>query len=189
MEGGEVIVSRASGSVKFPSRFMLVGAMNPCPCGNYGDDSKACICTTQAVYKYQKKISGPVLDRIDIQINVPRETYEKLSGKATGPSNKETREIVAEARRKQLKRFHGTAAQTNSDMGPKEITKFCILDRGAENLIKAAVTTHNLSGRSYHKILKIARTIADLDNKENVETGHIAEAISYRIKQENSGLV
>ncbi len=189
LESGEIVVSRASGSVKFPSRFMLVGAMNPCPCGNYGDEAKACICTAQSIYKYQRKISGPVLDRIDIQINVPRETYEKMSGEAEGPKSEEIGQIVAGARQTQQKRFAGTGLQVNAEMGPREIKKYCQVDAAAENLIKNAVTSHNLSVRGYHKILKIARTIADLDNnKEIIQANHIAEAIAYRIKPENDPL-
>ena len=189
LESGEIVVSRASGSVKFPSRFMLVGAMNPCPCGNYGDEAKACICTAQSIYKYQRKISGPVLDRIDIQINVPRETYEKMSGEAEGPKSEEIGQIVAEARQVQQKRFAGTSLQVNAEMGPREIKKYCQVDVAAENLIKNAVTSHNLSVRGYHKILKIARTIADLDNNEEIiRANHIAEAIAYRIKPENDPL-
>jgi magnesium chelatase family protein len=167
---------------------MLVGAMNPCPCGNYGDEAKACVCTAQSIYKYQRKISGPVLDRIDIQINVPRETYEKMSGEAEGPKSEEIGQIVAGARRTQQKRFAGTGFQVNAEMGPREVKKYCQVDEAAENLIKNAVTSHNLSVRGYHKILKIARTIADLDSKDIIQAHHIAEAIAYRIKPENDPL-
>lgn len=188
MEGGHVVVSRASSSVRFPARFMLVTAMNPCPCGNYGDNIKPCICTAAAIYKYQRKISGPMLDRIDIQINVPRETYSKMSGESTGPKSKEIREVVAKTREIQARRFAGTRLQTNSEMGPKEIKKNCQLVPEAEELVKNAVISRNLSGRGYHKILKIARTIADLDKHETIQTNHIAEAIAYRIKSEGEGL-
>ena len=188
MEGGEVVISRASSSVKFPARFMLVAAMNPCPCGNYGDDVKPCICTAAAIYKYQRKISGPVLDRIDIQINVPRETYQKISGESSGPTSAEVREIVAKIRKIQRKRFIGTKLQINSEMGPKEIKKYCATSPEAEELIKNAVISQNLSGRGYHKILKIARTIADLAESPIIEANHIAEAIAYRIRPENDSL-
>lgn len=188
LEGGEIVVSRASGSVRFPSRFMLVAAMNPCPCGNYGDEAKACICSAQAIYKYQRKISGPVLDRIDIQINVPRETYEKMSGESEGQTSEEIRQIVAKTRQIQQSRFAGTGLQVNGEMGPKEIKRHCHVDDAAENLIKNAVTSHNLSVRGYHKLLKIARTIADLDNEEIIQANHVAEAIAYRIKPENDPL-
>ncbi len=188
MEGGHVVVARASSSVKFPARFMLVAAMNPCPCGNYGDNIKSCICTAAVIYKYQRKISGPMLDRIDIQINVPRETYSKMSGESTGPKSAEIREIVAKTREIQIRRFAGTRLHTNSEMGPKEIKKYCQLGPEAEELVKNAVVSHNLSGRGYHKILKIARTIADLEHHETIQANHIAEAIAYRIKPEGESL-
>jgi magnesium chelatase family protein len=188
LESGEIVVSRASTSVKFPSRFMLVGAMNPCPCGNYGDEAKPCTCTAQAIYKYQRKISGPVLDRIDIQINVPRETYEKMSSEDEGSKNEEIRQIVSRTRQIQQERFTGTGLLVNAEMGPREIRKYCRLDGPAENLIKNAVTSHNISIRGYHKILKIARTIADLDGKNTIQAHHVAEAIAYRIKPENDPL-
>ena len=189
MEGGHVVVSRASSSVRFPARFMLVAAMNPCPCGNYGDDIKSCICTAAVIYKYQRKISGPMLDRIDIQINVPRETYSKMSGEPTGPKSAELREIVAKRREIQTKRLVGTRLHTNSEMGPKEIKKYCQLTPEAEELVKNAVVSHNLSGRGYHKILKIGRTIADLADSPIIQANHIAEAIAYRIKPEGEGFV
>jgi magnesium chelatase family protein len=188
LESGEIVVSRASTSVKFPSRFMLVGAMNPCPCGNYGDEVKPCSCTAQAIYKYQRKISGPVLDRIDIQINVPRETYEKMSSEAEGQKSEEVQQIVAKARQVQQERFAGTGLLVNAEMGPREIKKYCRVDTAAEGLIKNAVTSHNLSIRGYHKILKIARTIADLDGKDIIQANHVAEAIAYRVKPENDPL-
>lgn len=189
MEGGYVVISRASSSVKFPARFMLIAAMNPCPCGNYGDDIKPCICTAAVIYKYQRKISGPMLDRIDIQINVPRETYSKMSGESTGPKSAETREVVAKTREIQGNRFAGTRLQTNAEMGPKEIKKHCLLGPEAEELVKNAVVSHNLSGRGYHKILKIARTIADLVGSNSIKADHIAEAAAYRIKVGNDPLV
>lgn len=188
IESGHVVVSRASGSTKFPARFMLVAAMNPCPCGNYGDEIKPCICPATAIYKYQRKISGPMLDRIDIQINVPRETYQKMSGEPTGQKSAELREIVAKNRQIQDKRFAGTRLHTNSEMGAKEIKKYCQLAPEAEEIVKNAVISHNLSGRGYHKILKIARTIADLANQDIIQASHVAEAIAYRIKPEGESL-
>ena len=188
LESGEIIVSRASTSVRFPARFMLVAAMNPCPCGNYGDERKPCTCTAQAIYRYQRKISGPVLDRIDIQINVPRETYEKMSSETEGQKSEEVQQIVAKARRIQQERFAGTGLLVNAEMGPREIKKYCQVERAAENLIKNAVTSHNLSIRGYHEILKIARTIADLDGKDVIQANHVAEAIAYRVRPENDPL-
>ncbi len=182
MEGGEVVISRASSSVKFPASFMLVAAMNPCPCGNYGDEIKACICSASSIYRYQRKISGPMLDRIDIQINVPRETYANLTSEQNGQTSAQIREVVARVRKIQEKRFAGTKLHTNSEMGPKEIKKFCKTSADAEELVKNAVVSHNLSGRGYHKILKIARTIADLTDSDIIQANQIAEAIAYRIK-------
>ncbi|MBI2669888.1 MAG: YifB family Mg chelatase-like AAA ATPase [Candidatus Yanofskybacteria bacterium] len=185
MEGGDVVVSRASGSVRFPARFMLVSAMNPCPCGNYGDEIKACVCSANEIYKYQRKLSGPVLDRIDIQINIPRETYANLTSEKSGQTSAEMRQIVAKARKVQQGRLAIAKLQTNSEMGPREIKKFCQTSPEAEELVKNAVVSHNLSGRGYHKILKIARTIADLSESEIIQANHVAEAIAYRIRPEN----
>jgi magnesium chelatase family protein len=188
LEDRLVSISRSRGSNTFPADFILIAAMNPCPCGNYGDDIKSCICTAAVIYKYQRKISGPMLDRIDIQINVPRETYGKMSGEPTGPKSVEVREIVAKTREIQTRRFISTRLHTNSEMGPKDIKKHCQLTPEAEELVKNAVVSHNLSGRGYHKILKIARTIADLADSPIIQANHIAEAIAYRIKPEGEGL-
>lgn len=184
IENGEVVVSRAISTVKFPSRFMLVSAMNPCPCGNYGDEVKACVCTPQAVYRYQRKISGPVLDRIDLQISVPRETYANISGDSVGKNSSLYREEIEKIREAQLKRFGGTNILTNSEMGPKEVKKYCTLTSDAEEVIKSFVINYNLSGRGYHKILKIARTIADINNSDLIGKSEILEAASYRIKSD-----
>lgn len=183
MENGEVVVSRAMRTVKFPARFMLVAAMNPCPCGNYGDSVQPCVCSNFAIEKYQKKISGPILDRIDIQIPVPRETYDKLHAKGpSGPRPEEMRATVARVRVRQQKRLTVATLATNSEMGPKEIEKFCILTPDAESFLKKIMQVHHLSGRGYHKILKLARTIADLDEQDVINGNHIAEAVNYRIK-------
>lgn len=186
LENGEVVVSRASGSARFPSKFMLIGAMNPCPCGNYGDPIKVCVCSAQAVYKYQRKVSGPLLDRLDIQINVPRETYENISSKGkSGLTSAQTRLLINRVRDVQRVRFAKTNIRTNAEMSVKEIEKFCETDDQAESLIKNAMIAHGLSGRSYHKILKLGRTIADLDGSQTIKANHVAEAISYRVKAEN----
>lgn len=189
MENGHVVVSRAINTVKFPSRFMLVGAMNPCPCGNFGDEIKPCLCSTQTVSKYQRKLSGPVLDRIDIQINVPRETYDKISSDELGESSAHMRETVAACRALQEKRFAGTDVHSNSEMGPKDIKKQCQMTAGAEVIVRRLVMDNNLSARSYHKILKIGRTIADLANSKTIQESHIAEASSFRIKGEKDSLL
>ena len=182
IEGGEVTISRASGSVKFPSRFMLVAAMNQCPCGNFGDSKKTCLCSMQAISSYQKRISGPVLDRIDIQISVPQETYEKLSSEKEEQKSFEFRKIVEQTRKIQLVRFKDLKLISNSEMGPVEIKKFCRLTDEAENLLKQVVINNSLSGRSYHRILKISRTIADIENSEMIEKSHIAEAANYKLR-------
>ncbi len=190
LESGEVVVSRAAGTVKFPSRFMMVSAMNPCPCGNYGDDVKACTCTPQAVYKYQRKISGPVLDRIDLQISVPRETYANISSDSIGKKSVYYRDEVEKIRKIQFERFKNNTILTNSEMGPREIKKFCKLTSDAEEIIKSFVINYNLSGRGYHKILKIAQTIADINNSELIGENEILEAASYRIKSDqDSGFI
>lgn len=186
MEQGEVVVSRAATSVKFPARFMLVAAMNPCPCGNHGDPVKACICTEPMIARYQKKISGPILDRIDIQINVARENYDKLASEAPpqGPSPETMRTTIATMRDVQVKRFTATPLLTNSEMGPREIQKYCKIDKASDDFMRKIVTAHNLSGRGYHKILKLARTIADLDGNDHIGFKHLAEAVNYRIQSE-----
>lgn len=183
MEQGEVVVSRAAHSVKFPARFMLVAAMNPCPCGNYGNEAKACTCSGGAIDRYQKKLSGPILDRIDIQITVSQERYDKLTSIApTKPTPLEMRSMIAAAREVQQERFLKTKLATNSEMGPKEIHTFCATTSEAEAMIRKIVTSHNISARGYHKILKLARTIADIAREKIIEVPHVAEAASYRIK-------
>jgi magnesium chelatase family protein len=183
MENGEVVVSRAARTVKFPARFMLVAAMNPCPCGNYGDPIQSCVCSEYAIAKYQKKISGPILDRIDIQITVPRESYDRLKTKGnSGPSPQTMRETIMTARAVQENRLKKVGISTNSEMGPKEIETFCELTPDAESMMRKIMHMHHLSGRGYHKILKLARTIADLDGKVAIVGQHVAEAVNYRIK-------
>lgn len=185
MEQGEVTISRASGSVRFPARFMLVAAMNPCPCGNFGNAQKACICNDASIARYQKKVSGPILDRIDIQINVSHETYDKLKSTAkTGPDPRTMRATIAATRERQRARFSTIGIATNSEMGPREIQQYCGLSDSAEQMMKKVMADHNLSGRGYHKILKLSRTIADIGNSAIIQLPHIAEAIGYRIKNE-----
>lgn len=182
LENGQVTVARASGSALFPARFMLVGAMNPCPCGNYGDDLKACICSAQSVYRYQRKISGPLLDRMDIQINVPRETYDNIKNAPKGLTSAQIKDRVLQVNQIQSERFQGLPVKNNAEMTAKEIEKFCNLEEPAEALVKNAMITQGLSGRSYHKILKLSRTISDLSDSFVIKAEHVAEAISYRIR-------
>jgi magnesium chelatase family protein len=182
MEDKVVTISRAQGSLTFPANFQLIAAMNPCPCGYYGDSLKPCTCAHSMVTKYQKRISGPLLDRIDIHIEVPRVDYEKLSSDRMGESSTAIRERVEAARRSQRERFAGTTLVCNADMRVAEIRKFCKLDETGENLVRAAMSQLQLSARAYHRILKLARTIADLAGSESIQAGHLAEALQYRPK-------
>lgn len=180
LEDGVVTIARAMSSVTFPAEFMLVAAMNPCPCGNYMDPIKTCICPSFKVQRYWGKLSGPLLDRIDIHIEVPRLKKEELSSKASGEPSEAIRQRVARARDMQIKRFEKTQVRCNSRMLPKHVKEFCRLDTEAENLLKSAILQLKMSGRSYDRILKVSRTIADLDGSEMIKANHIAEAIQYR---------
>ncbi len=179
IESGEVTVARAANTVRFPARFTLVAAMNPCPCGNYGDEKLACVCTAHVVSRYQRKVSGPLLDRMDIQITVPRGTQDELMNSNKGPTSKDYLKQVLNARIVQNNRFE--SSKTNSEMSVKDIEKYCITSKDADDILKRAITTHNLSGRGYHKVLKVGRTIADIDGDPNIQAHHVAEAVSYRI--------
>lgn len=180
LEDKTIAISRSAGSLTYPANFTLIGSMNPCPCGFYTDPEKECTCSMTMVKSYQKKISGPLLDRIDIHVEVPRVPFEKLSDKRTGEPSAIVRERVEQARAIQRERFEGLPLQTNSDMGPAEIRQFCPLDETSTNLVKAAMQQMQLSARAYHRILKLARTIADLAGVEQIQTAHVAEAIQYR---------
>jgi magnesium chelatase family protein len=180
LEDKIVAISRSAGSLTYPANFTLIASMNPCPCGYFGDSVKECTCSIAMVKAYQKKISGPLMDRIDIHVEVPRVPFEKLSSQRTGEPSAKVRERVEVARAVQRKRFEGTTLQTNADMGPAEIRKFCPIDETSTNLLKAAMTQMQLSARAYHRILKLARTIADLAGAEQIQTSHVAEAIQYR---------
>ena len=183
MEDKVVTISRAQGSLTFSANFQLVAAMNPCPCGYNGDPVKPCSCSASTVTKYQKRISGPLLDRIDIHIQVPRVNYEKLSSDRLGERSSSIRARVQAARQLQLDRFKGTDIVCNADMRLAEVRKFCKLDDTGDSLIRAAMSQLNLSARAYHRILKLARTIADLAGSENIQTPHLAEALQYRPKE------
>ena len=176
-----VTISRAQGSLTFPANFQLVAAMNPCPCGYYGDAIKPCTCSPMVVTKYQKRISGPMLDRIDIHIEVPRVDYEKLSEKRMGETSAEVRSRVEQARQRQRFRFEGMeTVSTNADMHVAEVRKFCALDNVGQSLMKTAMSQMQLSARGYHRVLKLALTIADLAGNDQITSVHLAEALQYR---------
>lgn len=181
LEDYKVTISRSKMSLEFPANFMLAAAMNPCPCGYFTDTSKECTCNTSQIQKYMAKISGPLLDRIDIHIEVPAVKFKELSSSATGEKSDEIRKRVVAAREIQHKRFEGMKhIYCNADMGTKEIRKFCKIDSASEELLKMAMTRLGLSARAYDRIIKVSRTIADLENTENILPQHISEAIQYR---------
>lgn len=184
LEDRQVVISRASGSLTFPAQFILMAAQNPCPCGFLGSPKKNCICMPGQVSKYQKKISGPLLDRIDIHLEVPAVEIEKLTGEAEVENSKAVRIRVEKARKIQSKRFKGSGILTNSEMSNLLIKQFCKLLPESLELLKMAIVKMNLSARSYHRVLKLSRTIADLSNNENIQTEHIAEALQYRSREE-----
>ena len=189
IEDKVVTISRAQGSLTFPANFQLIAAMNPCPCGYAGDSVKPCTCSSATVTKYQKRISGPLLDCIDIHIEVPRVEYEKLSDQRLGESSESVRARVEAARQIQRERFStqdtgpvakSSAITCNADMRVAEIRKFCSLDETSRALMKSAMSQMQLSARAYHRILKLSRTIADLAGCEMIGPSHLAEALQYR---------
>lgn len=186
LEEGNITISRANGSLNFPAKFILVAAQNPCPCGYSSDPERQCTCNMSQIVKYQKKISGPLLDRIDIHLEVPRVNYDKLSAGVPGePSSEILRRVVA-ARNLQKLRFSNSRALCNSEMSLPEIKKHCKLDHEGETLLLSASKQLSLSARGFHRILKLARTIADLEASEHIKTPHIAEALQYRPKSKLS---
>jgi len=182
LEDGEVTISRAASSLRFPARFMLVAAMNPCPCGYHpGDRVHDCRCTPLMIQRYRQRISGPLLDRIDLMIEVPRLPFRDLTDSVASVSSRELKRQVVNARQIQAERFRRRKGGfVNSMMGPKDLERFCRLDPPSARLLEAAVTRFGLSARAYHRILKIARTIADLAGDDAVTQEHLAEAIQYR---------
>lgn len=175
-----VTISRVNASLSYPCNFMFVASMNPCPCGFHGSKEKECTCTPQAISRYMGKISGPLLDRIDIQIEVTPVKYQKLEGESLNESSEEIKKRVNQARKIQQIRYREHGIYSNSELTPSLIDKYCKLDAKCKNLLQNAFEKLGLSARAHARILKVARTIADLDNKENIETKHLAEAISYR---------
>jgi len=180
LEDGQVTISRVSGAVTYPSEFMLVCAMNPCKCGWYGDPSGRCICSQAAVEAYQSRISGPLLDRIDLIVEVPAVQYEDLRRKDPAEASETIRQRVNAARDRQHQRFRQATVQCNARMSPAQTQLFCTLDDGCARLMKAAFQSMGLTARSYDRILRVARTIADLDGSAEIQPQHLAEAIQYR---------
>lgn len=182
LEDGEVTIARASGVVTFPCRFMLVAAMNPCPCGHYGDPRKACRCTPRQIQQYRNRISGPLLDRIDLHVEVPALAFKDLAALAPGEPSEAVRGRVVAARARQRERFAsaGKGGGTNAAMHPKEVRAACRLGDGASALLRAAMEDLHLSARAFDRILKVARTIADLAGAEDIGEEHVAEAVQYR---------
>lgn len=180
LEDKVVTISRARGAHSFPANFMLVAAMNPCPCGHFGDPTKECTCSPSTVTRYQKRISGPLLDRIDIHVEVPRVEFEKLTDDRAGEPSAAVRSRVEAARQRQRSRFEGTDLMCNADMGPGEVRRYCPLDERGRVLVRQAMGQLQLTARAFHRVLKLARTIADLAGQEGIAPAHLAEALQYR---------
>lgn len=180
LEDGRVTISRAAMSLTYPSLFILIAAMNPCPCGFLGDTNKECRCTPLQIQKYRDKISGPLLDRIDIHCEVPAVRFKELSGDARGESSKDIKTRIDRARNIQTQRFSGKKIYSNSQMSNRHIKKFCDIDEACKRLLETAIDRLGLSARAYTRVLKVARTIADLEQEEKIKPHHLSEAIQYR---------
>jgi len=185
LEEGTVTIARAAMSLTFPARFMLAAAMNPCPCGFFNDPSRECTCTPPMIQRYVSKISGPLLDRIDIHIDMPAVKYRELREETGGEGSEGIRQRVIRARRRQLSRYQGEKIYSNAQMSPRQIRKYCDIPPDCERLLESAMTRLGLSVRAHDRILKVARTIADLDGAESIGTAHISEAIHYRSLDRN----
>lgn len=182
LEDGEIVITRSKMSVKYPAKFLLLGAMNPCPCGYLGDKEKQCTCTDFQINRYLSKLSGPLLDRIDLQIDVPRLTSDELlNSNSQEESSSQIRARVIKARKIQLGRYKNEGILTNSELTPKLIKKYCPLDEKCQELIKIASVKYQLSGRRYDRVLKLARTIADLSDSKEISQTHLMQALQYRM--------
>jgi magnesium chelatase family protein len=180
LESGVVTVARAVATVAYPALFVLVAAMNPCPCGYLGDSRHQCTCTPGMINRYRSRVSGPLMDRIDIHIDVPAVPYKELSNDYSGEKSEVIRQRVTEARERQLERFKDDRIFANGQMKTRHMKKHCKLTEDAHSLLDTAMHRLGLSARAYSRILKVARTIADLDGSENLQGPHVAEAIQYR---------
>ena len=185
LEEERVTISRAATSLTYPARFMLVAAMNPCPCGYYSDPNNECTCTIPQIQRYRAKISGPLMDRIDIHIEVPAVKYRDLANRHAGESSRDIKKRVDAARKIQLNRFKGMKIYSNAQMTNRHIKKFCQIDEASQKLLEMAIDKFGLSARAYTRILKVARTIADIEGKENIEAAHLSESIQYRTLDRN----
>jgi magnesium chelatase family protein len=184
LEDREVTVARAKGSVKYPAHFILVATMNPCPCGNYGVKGKECICSAQNIEKYRRKISGPIMDRIDLWVEVSKVEHERLTDeRELHESTQELKPIVVKARKIQEKRYVKIKAKTNAELGAKDLVKYIKLNDSVKELLNKSAKQLDLSARSYHRVIKLARTIADMDGEKDVKENHILEALQYRPKR------
>jgi magnesium chelatase family protein len=180
MEDGHVTISRAARTLTFPARFTLAAALNPCPCGYFNDARRECICSQTQIARYLAKISGPLLDRIDLQVEVAALTTDEIASVETGESSASIRERVETARQVQRERFQRTRIRCNAEMTSRHIRRACELDAASRKLLLAAIERLGLSARAHDRILKVARTIADLAGGERIESGHVAEAVQYR---------
>jgi len=185
LEEGSITVARVANTVTYPSKFTMISAMNPCPCGFFTDPKRRCHCAPLQIQKYLSRISGPLLDRIDIHLEVPRLKLANLTDKRRGESSDVIRERVEKVRNMQKERYKHEAVYVNAHLESKEIEKYCVLDKESEELLKLAILELGISARAYDKILKVSRTIADLDGKDTIQAHHISEAISYRSLDRN----